>query len=124
MRTSAEVFFDGAPPGNAGNQQFGRVRAHYVRRGITADEAIMTHLKHLGKRARNVKVVSSDRQVQQAARAAHARVIPSATFASEWQKAIDETPELDPRNRSLSEAEVDAWEHLFKQRHPRSHDKD
>ena len=113
-RKSIDVFFDGATSGNAGKKQFGRVIAHYVHRGITADEAIMAHLKHLGKRARNVSVVSSDRQVQQAARAVHARVIPSATFASDWQKIIDDTPELDPRNQPISEEELEAWEMLFK----------
>jgi len=113
-RTSVEVFFDGAPSGVAGKKQFGRVIAHYVRRGITADEAIMAHLKHLGKRARNVSVVSSDRQVQQAARAVHARVISSATFASDWQKIINDTPELDPRNQPITDEEIENWERLFR----------
>jgi len=113
-RKSVEVFFDGAPFGVAGKKQFGRVIAHYVRGGITADEAIMAHLKHLGKRARNVSVVSSDRQVQQAARAVHARVISSATFASDWQKIINDTPELDPRNQPITDEEIENWERLFR----------
>ena len=122
-RTTAEVFFDGAPTGFAGKKQFGKVRAHFVRKGITADEAIMTRLKHLGKRARNISVVSSDRQVQQAARASHASVISSASFAANWQTAVEEMPELDPRSRLLSEEELAAWEHLFQHGHPSSHDK-
>lgn len=112
-RLSADVFFDAAPLGYAGKKKFGRVNAHYVCSGITADAAIMTHLKHLGKRARNVSVVSSDRQVQQAARAVHARVIPSGTFASDWKKITEDTPELDPRNQPISEAEIEDWEKLF-----------
>ncbi|MEA3328111.1 MAG: NYN domain-containing protein [Chloroflexota bacterium] len=117
---SAEIYFDGAPTGYAGKKQFGRVCAHFVRKGITADEAIMVRLKQLGKRAKNMRVVSSDRQVQQAARASHASVISSSSFASDWQKNMEEIPELDPRSRLLSEAEVDDWERLFQRGHPPS----
>ena len=119
-RTAAEVFFDGAPTGFAGKKQFGKVRAHFVRKRITADEAIMARLKQLGKRARNVRVVSSDRQVQQAARASHAQVISSASFAADWQTIAERTPELDPRSRLLSEEELADWERLFQRGHPPS----
>ncbi len=88
--------------------------------GTTADAAIMAHLGKLGKRAKNVTVVSSDRQVQAAARAAHARVVSAADFAADWAQLEDEAPALDPRNRLLSEDEVDAWEQLFKRGHPPS----
>lgn len=119
-RITAEIYFDGAPTGFAGKEQFGKIRAHFIRKGITADEAIMAHLKQLGKRARNVRVVSSDRQVQQAARASHASVISSASFSKEWQKLVEETPEFDPRNRLLSEEEVADWERLFRRGHSSS----
>ncbi len=117
---SAEIYFDGAPPGFAGKKQFGKVRAHFVRTGITADEAIMSHLKMLGKRAKNMSVVSSDRQVQQAARAVHAKVISAASFSKEWQQIVEETPEFDPRSRLLSEEEVADWERLFRRGHSSS----
>lgn len=113
-----EVYFDRAPAAEAGLRKFGRVQAHFVRSGITADEAIMTRLRGLGKRAKNVQVVSSDRQVQQAARAAHASVTPSEVFAAEWQKLSEEQPGLNPRDRLLSEDEVEAWARLFRQGHP------
>src|SRR5512135_628624 len=81
-RRDVEVYFDGAPPGSAGSRRFGRVNAHFVRLGSTADSAIRTHLKRLGGAARNWIVVSSDHEVQGAARAAHARSLPSEKFAS------------------------------------------
>jgi len=118
-RKTVEVYFDGAPVGEVGERRFGQVKAHFVRSGRTADDAIMERLKHMGKRARNVTVVSSDRQVQQAARAAHARVLPSEDFAADWRNLMDAEPELDPRNRLLSESEVEAWEQLFRRGHPR-----
>jgi len=113
-----EVYFDRAPVGRAGERRFGRVRAIFVREGVTADEAIMNRLRQLGKRARNYTVVSTDRQVQQAARGAHAAVISSKEFAAAWQTLILQEPELDPRSRLLSEEELADWEQLFKRGHP------
>lgn len=123
-RTSAEVFFDGALSGFAGQKKLGRVRVHYVRREITADEAIMAHLKQLGKQARNVRVVSSDRQVQRAAKAVHASVISSGSFSSEWQAILERTPDIDPRNQPLTEEELDSWEKLFQGRQSLSQDEE
>jgi len=83
-RKTVEVYFDRAPAGYAGKEKHGLVQAIFVPTGSTADEAIMARLKKLGKRAKNVRVVSSDRQVQQAARALHATVISSDAFVAEW----------------------------------------
>ncbi len=115
-----EVFFDKAPAGRAGVAQFGQVQVHYVREGMTADEAIMRRLSQLGKQSRNYKVVSSDRQVQQAARAVHAQVVSSTAFAGELQGLEADTPEVDTRSRLLSPEEVAEWEQLFRHGHPRS----
>jgi uncharacterized protein len=117
-RRSVEVYFDRAPINQAGGRRFGQVKAVFVRDGITADEAIMARLSTLGRKARNAQVVSSDRQVQQAARAAHARVISSQEFSVDLQSLMTEEPSLDPRNRLLSEDELTAWEALFRRGHP------
>lgn len=119
-RKKVLVYFDQAPAGLSGIRRYGSVQAHFVQSGRTADDAIIEKLKKLGKRARNVTVVSSDRQVQQAARAVHASVISSQAFAAEWEALISEQPSLDPRNRQLSEEELADWEALFKHGHPRS----
>jgi hypothetical protein len=39
-RREAEVYFDGAPPGEALTKRFGRVTAHFVPLGTTAESAI------------------------------------------------------------------------------------
>lgn len=117
-RKSIEVYFDQAPVGKAGSKQNGLVKSIFVPRGITADEAIMERLRKLKNRARNVTVVSSDRQVEKAARAAHASVMSSGDFSKEWQKMAAEEPELDPRSRLLSSDEVDMWEDIFRHGHP------
>jgi len=115
-RKTVEVYFDRAPAGYAGKEKRGLVQAIFVPSGTIADEAIMARLKKLGKRAKNVQVVSSDRQVQQAARALHATVITSDEFVKEWQILLAEEPDLDPRNQPLSQEEVEAWEELFENR--------
>ncbi len=62
-KQNIEVFFDNAPAGHSGRRKVGTVNAHFIRAGSTADSAILAYLKRLGKAARNVKVVTSDRQV-------------------------------------------------------------
>jgi predicted RNA-binding protein with PIN domain len=117
-QTSINVYFDKAPIGQAGERSYGRVKAIFVPKAITADQAIMMRLKSLGKKARNSVVVSSDRQVQQAARAVHASVVSSEDFVKDWQMLIDRTPEIDPRNQPLSKDEVASWEDLFRKGSP------
>jgi len=114
-RKKAVVYFDQAPPGLAGGKNFGSVKAFYVHQGRTADDAIMEELRKLGKRARNVTVVSSDRQVQQAARAVHARVMSSDAFSAAWESLVSEKPSLDPRVQPLSKQELAEWEAIFNQ---------
>ncbi|MFN2303804.1 MAG: NYN domain-containing protein [Anaerolineales bacterium] len=113
-RKSIEVYFDRAPLGQARERNYGKVKAVFVQEGSSADAAIMARLKKMGKRAKNVRVISSDRQVQQAARAAHAEVQSSQDFAAEWLRLSEEENILDPRNRSLSEEEITNWEALFR----------
>lgn len=113
-RRTVEVFFDQAPPGFPLQRKAGRVIAHFVRQGMTADAAIEARLLQLGRSARNCTVVSSDRQVQAAARAAHAQVISSDEFAAELVRLEDEYPAEERPGSKLSKDEIDYWENLFK----------
>lgn len=115
IRKQAEVYFDKSPPGQPRVRVFGNITAHYIREGSSADEAIKRKLSRLGRAARNWMVVSSDRQVQSAARSVHAKVIPSEEFAqlvinelSRAEKGIDE--ETSPE---ISEEELQDWLNLF-----------
>jgi predicted RNA-binding protein with PIN domain len=126
-RKKIEVFFDGAPIGQAGQRDFGLVRAHFVPAGRTADEAIRLHLVGMGKAARNATVVTADRQVQANARALHAQVLPSEDFAAElaaYQANLNAQaakttgkprPSASPgAPTTLPTQEVDDWLKLFK----------
>src|SRR5512138_2635860 len=60
-RQQVDVYFDGAPIGQAGTRKLGSVRAHFIKLGHTADNAIRVHLNRLAGDVKNWTVVSSDR---------------------------------------------------------------
>ncbi len=116
-RKSVDVYFDNAPAGQAGQRNFGMVHAHFVRQGSTADQAIETRLSRLGKQARNWTVVSSDRRVQAAARAAHAKVVSADAFSSLMlqSRQVRSSTGDEP---DLSEGEIEEWLRIFKKDNP------
>jgi predicted RNA-binding protein with PIN domain len=117
-RTGLEVYFDGAPAGQAGTRRMSPVTAHFVPLGSSADEAIRKRLKALGKGAKNWTVVTSDRQVQTEARAARAEIISSETFAALLKEARASIPKPD-KEQKLSQEEIEEWMRLFQKGKPR-----
>ena len=111
-RRTVEVYFDGAPAGHAGTRNLGTVRAHFVRLGQSADDAIRARLQKMGRSAKEWVVVSSDREVQDAARAAQAQALTSEEFA----KLLKPLGEIAPKtgdDKVLSKNEVEEWMRLF-----------
>ena len=111
-----EVFFDKAPAGRAGSQKHGRVTAHYIRQGSSADSAIRSHLRKAGRSVRNLVVVTSDREVAAASREAGAGVISSQDFVGQHllgKTELDDEMEKDA-DLSLDPDAVDEWMDLFK----------
>jgi predicted RNA-binding protein with PIN domain len=118
-RHKMEVYFDGAPVGQAGVHNFGRVRAHFVPQRLTADDAIRRRLSNMGRITRNWAVVSSDRSVQMAGREAHAQVISAEDFASHMQASLLQARARNPENtpdHPMSESELKEWLAIFKER--------
>lgn len=113
-RRDVEVYFDGAPIGHAGMRSFGMIKAHFVRIGQTADNAIRARLNKMGKTAKNWIVVSSDREVQSAARTNQAELISSEAFAKELNAARKSAPKADAGDKKLSAQEVDKWLNIFR----------
>ncbi len=116
-----EVFFDNAPAGQPRTRKYGMVTAHFIRQGRTADQAIIARLQQIGRAASNWTVVTSDREVQAAARGARAQLIPSQDFARQLEASPapqSASPETDP-NLEVSDDEVADWLKAFK-RDPRS----
>ncbi len=109
----AEIYFDGAPPGENRTRKFGYVTAHFVRKGRTADDAIRARLRKMGKSAKNWTVVSSDHEVLNSARAVHARHISADEFAREVKDAKFAAFENPGEEKSLSAQEVKQWLDIF-----------
>jgi uncharacterized protein len=112
-RARLEVYFDGAPPGQAPTRQAGAVTAYFVRQGSNADAAIEVRLERLGKQAKNWTVVSSDGRVQRSARAAHASVLSSEEFVREMSKAQAVSTSTLKREATLAPEEVEEWLKFF-----------
>ncbi|MBK8618764.1 MAG: NYN domain-containing protein [Anaerolineales bacterium] len=113
-RQQVEVYFDGAPIGQAGSRSLGTVRAHFVKLGQTADSAIRARLNRMEKDARNWIVVSSDREVQSSARVVHAQYISAEEFVKFLREARNSAPKANTDDKKLSSAEVDEWLKLFR----------
>jgi predicted RNA-binding protein with PIN domain len=118
-RKQVEVYFDNAPAGQPRARKFGLVTARFARAGLSADTLIHDHLQRLGRSARNWTVVSSDHQVQAAARAARAKAISSEAFAHEliaspgtMGEALNDSGAEG--ESGLSAEEVDEWLSLFR----------
>lgn len=113
-RAQIEVFFDGASPGWAGARNYGNIRAHFVRKGKTADEAIKQRLDQLPAGG-GVSVVSSDRQVQAEARNHRAGIITSVEFARNmrWKPVVQPQKKKKGSQIELSDDEVNDWLELF-----------
>jgi predicted RNA-binding protein with PIN domain len=103
-----EVYFDGAPPGSTNSMRDGPVTAYFVRSGSTADAAIEARLARLGKSAREWSVVSSDRRVLTAAKAAYMNTISSEQFAADISGKDSHKPNEAP-DPEITPEEVDEW---------------
>ncbi len=110
-----EVFFDNAPPGGVRARNYGSVLARFVRQGTTADEAIRGRLVRLSRAARNWTVVSSDQEIQAAARAARAHYVSSEAFADALIQNLDD-PQKDRGEKGeplMEPEELKEWLRLF-----------
>lgn len=116
-QTRIEVFFDQAPPAKAGSRTFGRVTAHFVRQGITADQAIISRLQRMEKEAKNWTVVTSDREILAEVRSMRGKTISAGDFSSQLSGLKpDSGPGVDKgENPEISPNDVDYWLDQFKQ---------
>jgi len=115
-RHKVEVYFDGAPPAQAGTRNIGTIRAHFIRLGQTADNAIRNRLNKMGKSAKNVTVISSDREVQGSAKVNQTHFVSSQEFVKQIRAAFNSAPKSITEDNKLSAQEVDEWMELFRSR--------
>lgn len=116
-RHQAVLVCDGTKPREARAAPRGAVRIAYAGGGATADASIERMLEE-SSHPRRITVVSSDRQVQRAARRRGAKVLRSddflrqlATDAARAPRGRRAAPRRDPG--PLSSRQVDAWLRYF-----------
>ena len=68
------------------------------------------------KDAKNWIIVSSDHEVQNAARAVRAQVVTSDEFVKMLRAATNSAPKANTENKKLSAQEVDEWLKLFREK--------
>jgi predicted RNA-binding protein with PIN domain len=115
-RKQVDVYFDNAPSGNAQTRKYGRVTAHFIHQGRTADTAIRSRLRKIGKSAQNWTVVTSDREVAIAAKEAKARTISAGDFARAYLfgETTQEASTAKDADLTLNLDEVEDWLKIFK----------
>ncbi len=114
-RKKMEVYFDNAPIDKAGTRKFGSITAHFVRQGTTADDALIQRIRKMGRKARNVKVISSDQHIIREAQSCQAQTLTSDEFAKEIEKTLASTPSGGkPDPGKMSEKDIENWLSLFK----------
>lgn len=112
-RQQVEVYFDGAPAGQAGLRKFGTIKAHFVRKSSTADAAIRKRLEDMGGSAKNWVIVSSDHEVQRSAKVNQAQFIRSEEFVKQLRTALATGTTSTNDERTISSQEVDEWLKFF-----------
>ena len=119
-RRKLEVYFDKAPIDKAGTRKFGSITAHFVREGTTVDEVIIQRIRKMGRKARNIKVISSDQHILRQVQACQAETLTSDVFAKEIEKVLAASPgggKPDPEK--MSAMEIENWLNLFKKNNSR-----
>ncbi len=120
------VVFDAGQRYHGGKSKSGGgITVIFARSGQTADHLIMQRLRKV-KNPQATMVVTSDREIQQAARNARVRVVDSQTFSRQLligstsfnvnASNIDDEPDAGKQAEvNLSADEVDEWLRLFNQ---------
>ncbi len=112
----ATVYFDRGVPGGEPTIKSGRVDVRFVRLPRTADDAIRDHLLKLDKEAPNWTIVSSDREVIDAARRADASVLHSDAFGQMISTSTNTSVQSEKPMVVMSDQDLAEWEKLFKDR--------
>lgn len=114
-RQPVEVYFDGAPNASAGTRKLGAVKAHFISLTSSADSAMRARLINMAKSAKNWTVVSSDREVQHAAKTHGAKFISAEEFVKLLKETISAGDKKNRVEKSVSPKEVEEWLKVFEE---------
>lgn len=116
-RDSAVLYFDGRRLWDTlgGREQRGAVLIRYTPSGISADAAIRTDMQKATCGKKGLCIVSSDREIQAAARQCRIAYMPSDGFIRQLYAAADDGSEHAKPN-TVSDLEFKYWQSCFQQR--------
>lgn len=113
-RSQIELFFDNAPPGKAGKRGSGLLHLHYVKQGVSADDAIIAYMRNCCQKSADVLLVTSDRRIQAEAKAIRISFINSEVFSNEIKMALSSPQAINKeKDKMPSPDEVEEWLNLF-----------
>jgi len=113
-RAQVDVFFDGAPNSTTDRKKAGLVHAHFIRKGLSADDAIIEYAKNHAKPDYPLTVVSSDHRVQGAIKNLGAAVVSSESFAIETQRVFSSPKAVqEQKEKQLTPGELAMWLNEF-----------
>lgn len=119
-RAQVEVFFDGAPDPATPQRKCGLARAHFIRKGLSADDAIIEYVRKQQKPNFQLTVVSSDHRIQNSVKTAGAIVMTSEAFAAEMQRVFTSPAATqEQKEKQLSPGEVALWLDEFERKQKR-----
>ena len=113
-RTQVEVFFDGAPTPAPSPRKSGIAHVHFVRKGLTADDAIIAYVRSHQQPDFMLTVVSSDHRIQAAVKGAGASTMTSEVFAVEMRRVFSSpAAQQEQKEKRLSDNEIQQWLNEF-----------
>ena len=114
VKKKGTVIFDRGLPGGAARWSNAVLEVRFAPLPKTADDLIAERLRR-EKNPRGLIVVTSDREVADAAKHAGAEVMDAQIFA---RQMLVPPPHASAKEKGLSADEVKAWEEIFKNRPP------
>jgi len=119
-RTQAELFFDGAPAPGYLPKKSGLVNVHFIRKELSADDAIINYIRQHHRPNYLLTVISSDHRIQNAVRSLGTEVLSSEAFYAEMQRVFSSPAAArEKKERTLSESELQFWLDEFETRQSR-----
>lgn len=116
-RAQVDVFFDGAPKPSFSQRKSGLVHAHFVRKGLSADDAIIEYARKQQKPDFLLTVVSSDHRVQAGVKTTGASTMTSEAFAIEMRRVFNSpAAQQEQKDKQLSPGEVALWMDEFERK--------
>jgi uncharacterized protein len=109
-RTQVEVFFDGAPIPDSSPRKSGLAHVHFIRKGLTADDAIIEYVRNQQRPDFMLTVVSSDYRILTAVKGAGASIMTSEAFAIEMRRVFSSpAAQQEQKEKRMSDNEIQQW---------------